>query len=84
MEVAPGAVVGTWLEDLEARVGDDQASRRIIDAYGDTVAECTAPSWCGPATATLNHLRWPDGVADGSGQDHEGEMLAFLRDHPAS
>jgi len=30
----------------------------------------------------LNHVRWPDGVADRSGLDHEPELLDFLRAHP--
>jgi hypothetical protein len=36
------------------------------------------------AVGTVNHLRWPDGVADSSGRDWEPAMLDFLRLHPHS
>ncbi len=31
-----------------------------------------------------NHLRWPNGVDDGSGIDHEPAFLDSLRSHPLS
>ncbi len=76
--VAPGAVVGPWMDDLQSRVGDDQVQRRIINGVGQTVDSCAGPVLCGPVLATLGHVRWPDGVADGSGEDHEADMLGFL------
>ncbi len=76
--LAPGFVVETWIEDLDARVGDPNVQRRIVNGFGEPVESCTGPALCGPAVATLSHVRWPDGVADGSGLDHEADMLAFL------
>ena len=80
--IAPGFVAATWMDDLAGRVGDPNAERRIVNGWGDAVDECTGPALCGPAVATLGHLRWPDGVADGSGNDHEADMLQFLREAP--
>ena len=47
---------------------------------GDENPVSDGPAWCGPATAALGHMCWPDGVADRSGSDHEADMLAFLRE----
>jgi hypothetical protein len=57
-------------------------SRRIVAGIGLAVPGCTPPPQCTPAVSLLNHVRWPDGVADGSGIDHEPEMLDFLRARP--
>lgn len=80
VEVAPGAVVETWMDDLASRVRNPNAEHLIVSGDGRAVTSCTAPAFCGPAIATLNHARWPDGVADG-GDDHEEAMLEFLRLH---
>ncbi len=80
--VAPGFVAETWLDDLAGRVGDPNAERRIVNGFGVEVDSCTGPALCGPAIATLSHVRWPDGVADGSGVDHEADMLRFLAESP--
>ena len=80
--VQPGAVVNTWMADLVDQVGSSTVERRIVDVGGDLVSDCTAPIWCGLAAASLNHLLWPDGVSDGSGNDHELTMLQFLASHP--
>jgi len=77
--LAPGFVVETWIDDLEAQVANPNVDRRIVNGFGATVDVCTGPALCGPAIATLSHVRWPDGVADGSGVDHEEDMLDFLR-----
>jgi len=82
--VAPGFVVETWMEDLASLVGDHDASWRIVDGFGQPAEACTGPALCGPAIATLGHVRWPDGIADGSGIDHEADMLAFLRQQASS
>jgi hypothetical protein len=52
---------------------------RVIEGDG-TIGDCDAT--CSMMTAFLQHIFWPDGIADRSGIDHEPEMLAFLRDHP--
>ena len=52
---------------------------RVVERDG-TVGACDR--FCLKAGALLQHVQWPDGVADRSGVDHEPDMLAFLRDHP--
>jgi len=76
----PGEVVSSWLADLAAKVGDPNGTRLLLDDSGQAVSTCT--NSCSTAGASLNHARWPDGMADGSGRDHEAELLGFLRDHP--
>lgn len=78
----PGHVVAPWIADLQAVVRDPNAGWRIVTGTGTVAGRCTAAAQCTPTIATLNHLRWPDGVADGSGIDHERAMLDFLRSHP--
>jgi len=80
--VEPGHIVGDWETTLQNRMYDTNVMRRIVSGTGKTVASCTAAPYCTKSIALLNHLRWPDGVADGSDIDHEPEMLDFLRDHP--
>ncbi len=82
--VPPGHIVGEWETKLRNDVGDPNVLRRIVSGTGQTVAACTAAPFCTNGIALLNHLRWPDGVADGSANDHEPAMLDFLRDHPLS
>ena len=82
LEIEPGHVAETWQGDLLARVGSPDVSRRIVAGIGLAVPGCTPPPLCTPAVSLLNHVRWPDGVADGSGIDHEPEMLDFLRARP--
>ena len=77
--IPPGAVVDTWINDLQSRVGIT-ASRRIVDGAGVSVDSCTSAAFCLYTLALVNHSRWPDGVDDKSGTDYELEMLAFLRD----
>lgn len=76
--VPPGAVVSTWMDDLASRVGDPNVERLTVDFGGEEVSECTAAAWCGLTAAGINHVLWPDGVSDGSGNDHEVRMLEFL------
>jgi hypothetical protein len=57
-------------------------SRRIVAGIGLAVPGCTPPPLCAPAVGPLNHVGRPDGVADGSGVDHEPEMLDFLPARP--
>jgi len=66
---------------LRDEVGADVTWVRVDDDGVERGASAIA-GFCGPNRALLNHARWPDGVADGSGVDHEPRMLDFLRDHP--
>jgi dienelactone hydrolase len=81
LKVEPGHVVGPWIDDLRLKVGNSNVRRLIVGGNGASVGGCTG-STCSPQIGLLNHLRWPNGVADRSGVDHEPEMLGFLRDHP--
>jgi pimeloyl-ACP methyl ester carboxylesterase len=80
--VEPGHIAGDWVRDLGAKVGDPNVVWRIVDSDGQRVARCASTRQCRLGRGLLNHLRWPDGVADRSGIDHEPAMLNFLRDHP--
>jgi poly(3-hydroxybutyrate) depolymerase len=80
--VSPGHIVGEWQQTLTNTVGNTNVLRRIVSGTGQTVAACTAAPACTSGIATVNHLRWPDGVADSSGVDHEQAMLDFLRNRP--
>lgn len=79
--VTEGAVE-PWLGELATRVGDPAVVDQTLDAWGRAVAACTLPALCTAVGGLTNHLRWPDGVADGSGRDWEPAMLAFLAAHP--
>ena len=80
--VPPGHIVSEWQTTLQSKVLNPNVSRRIISGMGANVASCAAAPSCTGEIATANHLRWPDGVADSSGVDHETDMLDYLRDHP--
>ena len=79
----PGHIVETWaLRDLPTKVRNPNVWWRIVGGNGLVAGGCSPSAICTPEIGLLNHLRWPDGVADGSGADHEGAMLEFLRAHP--
>lgn len=78
----PGVSVRTWSERLVSELHDPNTAWQIVTGTGMDTTTCTGALACGEAVATLNHVRWPDGVADRSGIDHEPLMLDFLRDHP--
>lgn len=77
----PGNVVEPWVTALRDQIGADVTWVRIDDD-GVERAACAIAGLCGPTRALLNHVRWPDGVGDRSGNDLEPRMLDFLRDHP--
>jgi poly(3-hydroxybutyrate) depolymerase len=83
-EVEPGHIAGDWIRDLGTKVGDANVVWSIVDGDGKTVSQCTAARQCRLGRSLLNHVRWPDGVADRSGIDHEPAMLDFLRRHARS
>jgi len=78
----PGHIVGEWQTKLQNAVANPNVSRLIVRGNGQITKSCTAAPFCTSTIAVLNHVRWPDGVADGSGIDHEPVMLDFLRNHP--
>lgn len=80
--VESGHIVSDWQATLQTRMSNPNVSRLIVTGTGRSTPSCTAASSCSGSVALLNHVRWPDGVADGSGIDHEPAMLDFLRDHP--
>lgn len=78
LALPPGFDVTAWAARLRGLVGAANVVDRVVLGSG-AVGACEAT--CTRATATLQHVQWPDGVADRSGVDHEPAMLAFLRDH---
>jgi len=79
----PGHVVEQWFaQDLPNKVNNPNALWRIVAGTGQQTNACSSNVICTPSIGLLNHLRWPDGVADGSGIDHEPAILEFLRAHP--
>lgn len=77
----PGNVVEPWVDTLRDVIGAD-VTWQILHDDGSPRATCALASACGPWRRLDNHVHWPDGLADGGGQDHEPVMLGFLRDHP--
>ena len=82
MNPNPGNVAETWVEDLRTKVDNPNVRWVLINTEGREVSRCTAVWLCGLYAAALNHVRWPDGIDDGSDIDWEPTMLEFLRDHP--
>ncbi len=78
----PGQVVAPWMDDLRVKVHDTNTRWLIVTGFGTVTNTCTPSLFCSLSIAVINHLRWPDGVADHSGIDHEPAMLDFLAAHP--
>lgn len=79
----PGHIVDSWIaQDLPNKVKNPNALWRIVTGTGQETNVCSSNSFCTPTIGLINHMRWPDGVADSSGNDHEPTMLDFLRAHP--
>lgn len=82
----PGFDVLGFIETLRTTVGARDVTDVIVDGQG--VERSTCQAICTSAAATLQHIRWPDGVADDSGNDYEPRMLdcasyaAFFRSSP--
>jgi len=81
-EMTPGNDAEAWIDTLTGPMGDANVVWRRIDNRGREASACTEASRCRMFRAVLNHLRWPDGVADRGGVDHEPAMLEFLRGNP--
>ena len=77
----PGYDVTSWVAALAGPLGDAAVTDVMIDANAVQRASCTAASLCTGTGGLVNHVRWPDGVQDGSGNDWEPAMLAFLNAH---
>ncbi|MCB9588232.1 MAG: hypothetical protein H6718_22680 [Polyangiaceae bacterium] len=75
-----GFDVESWATALGTQVGAGVEDLIIASDGSSEVATCDPG--CTSAQGTLPHLRWPDGVADGSNQDYEVRMLEFLAAHP--
>jgi poly(3-hydroxybutyrate) depolymerase len=80
-DLVPGNVAETWVTTLREEIGSPEVLWRRVGGNGQTYDGCTPASLCTTTHAGINHLRWPNGVADG-GEDHEPAMLDFLREHP--
>jgi poly(3-hydroxybutyrate) depolymerase len=75
----PGFDVTSWIADLKAKVGATDVTELTLGATGQP---STCANACGRAIAIQQHVRWPDGVLDGSGMDYEPTMLNYLKAHP--
>ncbi|MBM4378511.1 MAG: hypothetical protein FJ086_04310 [Deltaproteobacteria bacterium] len=78
LDLPPGFDVTAWAARLRGELGGTVVDR-VVERDG-TVGACDR--FCIKAGAMLQHVQWPDGVADRSGVDHEPDMLGFLRGHP--
>ncbi len=81
--IEPGHIVEPWIsQDLPIKVRNPNALWRLIAGNGEVAKMCSTRLTCSATVGLINHMRWPDGVADGSNIDHEPAMLDFLREHP--
>ena len=73
-----------WVATLSDAVGSNDVQWLRVTSAGQTHdgGADVGPNLCTTELAMVNHMRWPDGVADKSGTDHEPAMLEFLREHP--
>lgn len=78
----PGYDNTAWLATLQGPMGASGTQRLLVAPDGTDAVACQAAIGCGQIEGLLAHVRWPDGVADGSGIDREPTMLTFLRTHP--
>ena len=76
----PGFDVRGWLGLLRGTIGATDVTELLLDHGGSSVSSCSR--FCTGIQAILDHLRWPDGIADGSDIDREPEMLRYLAAHP--
>ena len=77
---APGFDVEGWLGLLRTTIGATDVTELLLASDGTVTASCDGS--CSLVEATLAHIRWPDGIADGSGIDREPAMLDYLAAHP--
>ncbi len=77
---APGFDVEGWLGLLRTTIGAADLTELLLASDGTVATGCD--SSCSLVEATLAHIRWPDGIADGSGVDREPAMLDYLAAHP--
>jgi len=75
----PGYDVQDWLALLRTTIGATDVTELLLASNGSVAAGCATS--CSQVEATLAHVRWPDGVADGSGVDREPQMLGYLAAH---
>ena len=77
---APGFDVRGWLALLRGPIGATDVTELLLDHGGAAVTSCAER--CPGVEALVDHIRWPDGIGDGSGIDREPEMLRYLAAHP--
>jgi len=76
----PGFDVRGWLTLLRGTIGATDVTELLLDHGGAAVSSCAR--LCPGIEALVDHIRWPDGIADRSGVDREPEMLRYLAGHP--
>jgi dienelactone hydrolase len=75
----PGFDVASWIAALKTRVGATDVTQLTLNAQGAATVSCA--NICTRNAGIQQHVRWPDGIADGSGIDREIAMLSYLREH---
>jgi hypothetical protein len=87
-DTPPGYNLLDWVSTLKDKVRNPKAVYQLINDRGKPTDSCDDGIRCvsrfGIRRGLMNHLHWPDGVANGGGRDWEVEMLEFLRDNPHS
>jgi len=78
----PGYDRTAWVARLRGPLADANVTELLVDADGIQRTACTPMLLCGQLGGFINHVRWPDGVADMGGRDWEPQMLSFLEGHP--
>ena len=78
-KMTPGNNASEWIANLKNKSENPNVKWQLIDESGNEVNKCTSISLCDINKATINHVRWPDGIADGGKKDWEPSMMNFLK-----
>ncbi len=74
----------SWRTKLNTLLTDQNLlSINLITGFAAAVSACASTQTCTYNIGLINHMRWPNGIFDGSGIDWEQGMLQFLKDHPS-
>jgi predicted esterase len=79
----PGYDLRQWVGKLKNQLNYTNVKFKILNFKAKEVKTCIKRiNFCTKAGGLLNHVRWPDGVADKSGRDWEKKILTFFFDNP--
>jgi dienelactone hydrolase len=80
----PGYSLADWVTTLRTSIGASDATSLLLDDGAHVGTACDNGPTCTVARGQTNHQHWPNGLHDGSGIDHEPDMLDYLKNHPHS